>query len=397
MAITAGDKTRILFVDDEPAILDGLRNRLRRLRSSFEMTFSEGGPAALELLQNSTFDVVVTDMRMPVVDGTEILKRAHFLQPHAVRIVLSGHADLESVLRVVPVAHRYLMKPCDPDELQQTILRAQALRSIVNNERVRSVLGGIRNLPPAPRLYATLTRVIESENASTDDVARVLADDVAMSAKILQLANSAFMRTNRRVTTVADAVRYLGFATTKSLVLSAEVFGHSGNAIEAVEEAQQHALAVAKMAQSLFSDRRLAQEAFLAGMMHDVGTLVLLSELPQQLIEITRRVRDLGELRPVAEEAVLGATHADLGAYLLTLWGMPDDLIEAVACHHCPGRIPHDSFALVDAVHVADGLIAECSGEVGGIDAEWLAKVGVSSQIEEWRNRALAIVSSKAA
>lgn len=395
--MTEGDKIRILFVDDEPAILDGLRNRLRRLRSTFEMTFAEGGPAAVELLGNTTFDVVVTDMRMPVVDGTEVLRKTHALQPHAVRIVLSGHADLDSVLRVVPVAHRYLMKPCDPDELQQAILRARTLRSIVDDERVRSVLGGVRNLPPAPRLYATLTRVIETENASTEDVARVLADDVAMSAKILQLVNSAFMRTSRRVTTVADAVRYLGLATTKSLVLSAEVFNHSGKAARAVEGAQQHALAVAKMASGLFSDKRLAQEAFLAGMMHDVGTLVLLCELPDQLAEIARRERDLHEPAQVAEEAVLGATHADLGAYLLTLWGMPDELIEAVACHHRPGRFPHDSFALVDALHVADGLIAECSGEASGVDAEWLSKLGVSAEVDGWRSRALAIVNPEAA
>jgi HD-like signal output (HDOD) protein/CheY-like chemotaxis protein len=392
-----GAKIRILFVDDEPAILEGLRNRLRRLRTAFEMTFAEGGPAAALLLETSTFDVVVTDMRMPIIDGTEVLRRTHTRQPHAVRIVLSGHADLESVLRIVPVAHRYLTKPCDPDELEQAIQRARTLRSIVNNERVRSVLGGVRNLPPAPRLYTTLTRVLEKENASTDDVARVLADDVAMSAKILQLVNSAFMRTNRRVTTVADAVRYLGFATTKSLVLSAEVFNHSGKAAKAVEHAQQHALAVAKMASSLFSDRRLAQEAFLAGMMHDVGTLVILSELPDQLAEITRRERDLGETTELAEEAVLGATHADLGAYLLTLWGLPDELIEAVACHHCPGRLAHDSFALVDAVHVADGLIAECYGDASSIDAEWLSKLGVSSQVDEWRNRAVAIVNPEAA
>jgi HD-like signal output (HDOD) protein/CheY-like chemotaxis protein len=397
MTTTPGDKIRILFVDDEPAILDGLRNRLRRLRSSFEMTFAEGGTAALQLLETSTFDVVVTDMRMPVVDGTVVLKKTHAVQPHAIRIVLSGHADLESVLRVVPVAHRYLMKPCDPDELQQAILRARTLRSIVNNERVRSVLGGVRNLPPAPRLYATLTRVIESENASMDDVARVLADDVAMSAKILQLVNSAFMRTNRRVTTVAEAVRYLGFATTKSLVLAAEVFNHPGKAGKAVEQAQQHALAVAKMASSLFTDKRLAQEAFLAGMMHDVGTLVLLAELPDQLTEITRRERESGVSRSAAEEAVIGATHADLGAYLLTLWGMPDELIEAVACHHCPGRLPHDSFALVDALHVADGLIAECSGEASGLDTEWLSKLGVSKEIDAWRTRALGIVHPEAA
>lgn len=134
--MTEGGKIRILFVDDEPAILGGLRNRLHRLRSAFEMTFVEGGPAAVETLAVSTFDVVVTDLKMPIIDGTEVLRRTQALDPHALRIVLSGHADLESVLRVVPVAHRYLAKPCDPDELQRVIERARALRSIVGNDRV---------------------------------------------------------------------------------------------------------------------------------------------------------------------------------------------------------------------------------------------------------------------
>src|SRR5260221_4535449 len=248
-------KLRILFVDDEQAILDGLRNQLRRFRGAWQMTFACGGPTGIEEVEAFTFGAVVTDMRMPGIDGATLLRRTHELQPQAVRIVLSGHSELDAVLRVVPVAHRYLAKPCDPDELQGVLLRAGKLRSIVASDTVRRVVGRLQNLPPVPRLYVELTRVLEREDAGAPQVAQVLSQDIAMSAKLLQLVNSAFFRASRQITTVEDAVKYLGFDSLKTLVLSAEVFRASTVSTAEVDAVQRHGFLVAKVASSLISSR----------------------------------------------------------------------------------------------------------------------------------------------
>lgn len=144
---------RVLFVDDEPNILEGLRTLLRRHRRQWEMTFAVGGPAALELLKTENFDVVVSDMRMPEVDGAALLAHVQRQQPRTVRIVLSGHTELEAALRAIPVAHQFLSKPCDAAELENVVERACALQSLVEDPKIRQAVGGIQQLPALPRVY----------------------------------------------------------------------------------------------------------------------------------------------------------------------------------------------------------------------------------------------------
>jgi HD-like signal output (HDOD) protein len=390
----------VLFVDDEVAVLEALRARLRRQEARWSMTFALGGPAAVDELARGAFHVVVTDMRMPTVDGAELLRRVHAQQPQAVRILLSSHAEMEAVLRAAPVAHRYLNKPCDPRELESAIERASNLRSLVTSDSVKRSVGRIRTLPSLPRIYAELTRALEDPRAGVGDVARVLSKDVAMSAKILQLVNCAFLRPSQRITKIDHAVGYLGIDTVKSLVLSAEVFRTAGadpRARRSIERSHTHALLVAQVAASCFREPHKAQEAMLSGMMHDVGELVLATVLQDDFELVVSAVTAGATDQEKIERDVFGASHAEIGAYLLGLWGLPEMVAETAAFHHDPRRLEHGTFDVVDAVHVADALVHECAaaGAAGGerrLDLDWLGEMGALSELDRWRSGAREIV-----
>src|ERR1700722_16735111 len=108
---------RLLFVDDEPRVLQGLKQSRRGKRKIWDMVFAEGGAGALAELERGRFDAIVTDMRMPGMDGAELLNRVKCAQPEALRIILSGQMDPGAAVRAASSAHRFLAKPCDSDTL----------------------------------------------------------------------------------------------------------------------------------------------------------------------------------------------------------------------------------------------------------------------------------------
>ncbi|HRD66348.1 MAG TPA: response regulator [Candidatus Competibacter sp.] len=393
---------RILFVDDEPNILEGLRNLLRRHRRKWDMAFAVGGPAALELLKTEQFDVIISDMRMPEVDGAALLTRVQSQYPRTVRIVLSGHMELEAALQAIPVAHQFLSKPCDAVELENVIERACALQSLVEDPKIRQVLGSIQQLPALPQIYHRLMQALVEDRTQAKEVAALLQQDMTICAKLLQVANSAFFRLARRITNVEEAVRYLGFTMVRNLVLTIEVF-HPGpqSAGFSFDSLQRHALRVASLAREIVADRLHADDAFMAGMLHDIGKLVLALRLPEQFRQTQERSRQHRLPSWQTERELLGISHAEIGAYLLGLWGLPYPIIEAAAYHHQPLSVPQHAFDVLAAVYVADGLAHETSPPADGVfveplDETYLATLGVLDKMADWRALAKAQVDALA-
>ena len=389
---------RILFVDDETRILDGLRDLLRRHRRKWDMVFASGGETALEEIERAHFDVIVSDMRMPGIDGATLLRQVQEEHPGIVRIVLSGHTELESALRAVPVAHQFLTKPCNPAVLENVIERACNLQTLVGDDVVRRVVGKLEKLPSLPRVYTALTRALVDEQTGAADVARIIEQDMAMCAKVLQLVNSAFFGIGRRITNIEQAVTYLGFNMIKNLTLSVDVFemGHyptfAGFSIESV---QRHSVLTASLAtQILAEDKRQAEDAFMAGMLHDVGKLVLALELPDHVREIASRAREARQPVCRMEEEFAGVTHAEIGGYLLGLWGLPYPVVEAVANHHEPSRVPQRGLDVLAAVHISDALANEAAvpedlaWSYAPVAAEYLESFGLTEKIGSWRKLA---------
>src|SRR5579864_9244509 len=215
---------RILFVDDEPPVLEGLRTRLHKLHTKWSMTFVDGGAVAVERMQENPYDVIVSDMRMPGMDGAKLLEIVSGRWPQTIRVVLSGYAELQQTIRLVPVAHQYLSKPCQPQQLENVIDRCLALHELLNQPGLRSLVGRIRGLPMLPRIYAALQGIVKDERVTLADVAQLVGSDSALAARVLQIVNSAFFRLARRISNIEQAVSYLGFQSIRNLAMSVEIF-----------------------------------------------------------------------------------------------------------------------------------------------------------------------------
>ncbi len=387
---------RILFVDDEPRVLEGIENLLFPYMDDWDMAFTESGEEALELLKDEHFDVIVTDMRMPRMDGATLLHRVKEQYPDVVRIVLSGHSDLEAALRVMPIAHQFLSKPCDGETMVRVLRRACDLQALINDEVLRGLIGKLGELPARPKTYAELTVLLADEQTSLADVVDVIEQDIGISTKLLHVVNTAFFSRGKVVTSVRQAVPRLGATFVKDLALAVEVFrdfrsGSKGKF--SIDELHDDSFRTGSIAKRLLEDRRQSEDAFLAGTLHDVGKLILASALPEHLSASMEQASRTGVPLYIVEEELVGVTHAEIGAYLLGLWGLPYTVMEAVANHHRPQRTNPDSFDVTAAVYVANILAHEVKSGVQdeSLDLEFLERLGVADRVGEWREFAASV------
>lgn len=362
---------RILFVDDETALLDGLRGRLRSLRARWQMVFVESGSRAITELEQQPFDVVISDMRMPGMDGAALLKVVAERWPQTIRIVLSGYSEDHQSARLLSVAHQYLSKPCEADEIENVIARCRELHAVLTDDKLRSVVGRIRQLPAMPATYAKLREAMAQPEVSVKEVAQIIYQDPPIAARVLQVVNSAFFRLARRITNIEQAVSYLGFTAIRNLVMSAEVFASwsTGSAPAGLEpeRLQMRAHRVAAAAQRLAGRGTLADDALLAGLFHNIGYWVLLQECKDELQRSLNLARSQQIPMHDAERQVIGASHAEVGAYLLGIWGLPHSVIEAVAFQYRPHQVQQGCFDVLAALVTAETLIAADTPLVPGV------------------------------
>jgi len=390
-------KKRILFVDDDPMVLEGLGRMLRGMRDQWDMRYAVGGPEALEIMAAETFDLVVSDMRMPVMDGLQFLTEVRAKYPNVIRVILSGYSDQLLTMRSAGVAHQYLSKPCDAEMLRSTLTRAISLRTLMTDENFKRLVGRMDPLPSLPALYMEIVQELQSSDASIRRVGEIIAKDLGMTAKILQLVNSAFFGIPRRVSHPMDAVVYLGLETIQSLVFSVKAFSMFNTPVHKsfITQVWSHSLATSVLAKQIadgeHAGKSEADESFTAGLLHDLGKLVLANNLPKQYGEVIQHAAESGTALCTVERGMLGATHAEVGAYLLALWGLPDPIIEAIALHHRPGDCSKKVFSPLSVVHVANALEGELQASqrhsvpAQCLDLDYIAATGKADQLGEWR------------
>lgn len=365
---------RILFVDDERDLLNALRARLYKQRDNWEMKFVESGAAALEELTTGAVDLVVTDVRMPGMDGGQLLSTIKERWPETIRIVMSGYAEPVKVLQLVSLTHRYVSKPCDAQQLENIIERCFHLDSVLHDGELKNLVGRIGKLPALPKTYQQLKTALSQPNVQAGALADIITRDPIVAAKVLQVANSAFFRLAKPVHNIKQAVNYLGFACIQNLVMSAEVFSEWGK-IQSVpglelERLQENAQHTAGACKAIAAGTPLADDAMLVGLLHDIGYWVLLQECPTEMAHILKLVIDSGVSFEQAERDVIGTSHAEVGAYLLGLWGFPYEVVEAVAFHHMPYTVPQRHFDLLAILSVAHSLMPSDAPYVLGVESE---------------------------
>jgi HD-like signal output (HDOD) protein/CheY-like chemotaxis protein len=381
---------RILFVDDEPNVLLGLQRLLRAYRQEWEMVFVNSGDEALELLTREKFNVIVSDLRMPRMGGIQLLEVVQKKYPEMIRFILSGNTNTDLILQSVNAAHQFLAKPCDADFLQQAIARAFSLRELFKSSVISSIVKDGAALPTLPDLYYKLSAVLAAPDSSAEMIADIISRDVSMSAKILQLVNSAFFGLSRRVDSISHAVSLLGAETINSLLLTTSVFSKfDDDQVErfGIRQIYAHSLRVgeftARLVSTAWNDRKKADEARLAGMVHDLGKLVFINNNHREWAKIYLEQKSRKEPLYVLEKEALGISHAEVGAYLLTLWGLSNHVVEAVAFHHEPSKAPVKEFGTLAALHLANTMDVS-DGEPRALDLDYFQAIGLGDKIEEY-------------
>ncbi|HEX8818188.1 MAG TPA: response regulator [Terriglobales bacterium] len=396
---------RLIFVDDEPLVLQGLRRSLHTMRAEWSMEFANSGAEALRLMEKEPFDVVVTDMRMPEMDGSQLMEEVKARHPRTIRLVLSGQSSQEAMLRLIAPSHQYLSKPCNLDELKERITKACVLRDLLENSAIKAVVSGLATIPSLPVIYEQVVKELHSTDPSVTRIATIISHDAGMTAKILQLANSALLGVRRHISNPVQAVSLIGLDMIRALVISVHIFSQFNE--EQVKDLDlpqlwKHSLATASAARAIAEFEHCTKDmmdaCFTAGLLHDIGKLVLIGNLPEKYKTAVARVMNEGVPLIDAERECLECTHAEVGAYLMGIWGLPHAMVEAAAWHHLPSVAPSKHFSPVTAVHAADSFISagpfsHLSRE-HPLDHKHLEEAGLADREAAWRKVCMDISDS---
>ncbi len=395
---------RILFVDDEPKLLKGLERSLRGMRDQWEMHFVTGGPEALEAMARTPFDVVISDMRMPGMDGAQLLDLVRKRFSETVRMVLSGQADKDAIFRAIRPTHQYLSKPCDIEELKQKLKCALALRDVLDSPELKQKVSQMEAVPSLPLLYRRLRNELESTHPSLREVGDIVSRDLGMTAKLLQLVNSGFLGTASCLSSPQQAVSIMGIDNLRTTVLSGGLFSELPEPLaDSLAPLWKHAYTTAQYAQAIArceeASEVVVQNCFAAGLLHEIGWIVLASTCGDQFEALCSKPnRDLPAAKQ--EKEIFGGTHALVGAYLLGLWGLPYSVVDAVAGHHAPSPVAVTGFCPLLAVQVAERWSQERYGlgrfaEDDAMDPGLLARVGLQDRLPVWQQQCEAIEEHK--
>lgn len=398
--MNARGKTRILFVDDESMVLDMLRMAVRVMKQTWEPAFASSGQEAIELLAKQPHDVVMSDLRMPGMSGAQLLNEVMKRYPATVRIVLSGFAELEMVMRCVGSTHQFLTKPVDMAALIALLQRVANLRQRLHSAEIRELVGGKESLPSIPEVYFEILDALAEPDCPVERIGQIVASDPGLTTKLLQLVNSAFFGFAHEVSNAEEATLLLGTGTIRSLALTLHLFSaFKTPAVEgcSLEQIWTHSLRVARLARRIATiegaDEGVTEQAFTAGLLHDVGKLVLAERKAAPYLELVARARKENRPLMAVESEALPATHAEVGAYLVDLWGLPVPLVEAVNWHHTPGAANSKGFDALTAVHVANvleqnSLIGASRANLSQLDMPYLQRLKLEHRVEVWQSEA---------
>lgn len=385
---------RILFVDDDKNVLHGLERGLRAMKDEWQMEFAASAKDALQALDAMSTDAVITDVRMPGMDGFELLSEASKDFPQVVRIVLSGQARQEAIVRSLGCTHLVLTKPCDTAILTARVRSALASSDIIRDQSLKSLVAQTAAVPSLSLLVAEVRKELQSADPSIDKVAQIVSMDMGMSAAVLHLVNSGYFG-SVTVSSPGQAVLTLGLDTVRQLILSNSVcsaFAASRfqffDMLTVYSDSMSTSTTACAIAMSHSSDPALSQAAFAAGLFHDVGQVVLAQTLGPFYDSIVERAISKGQPVWQAEREAIGSTHAEVGAYLLGLWGLPEAVVHAVAWHHSPSKSGLGEFSPLTAAHIADAVGHQWSKASSvshaAFDENYLAKLGICGKLEDW-------------
>lgn len=337
----------VLFVDDNENVLSGIRRMMYPLKKDWQLYYANGRNEAINILDKNFIDVIISDIRMPRVDGTQLLQEVKEKFPTIIRITLSGYASDELALKNSKIVHQSLLKPTSPKILISTIERLIRLKETLNNEELQKIVNGLDTLPSLPEIYIKLENEINSQNTSIDKIGNIIDKDPIITAKILQLTNSAFFGLPHNITNIKQALNFLGIKMIQTLVLTIKLFKmfeDKNQNSKLFKDVWEHCNKVAILARRIAILKSLSSEdiedSYLSGLLHEIGKLILLSNYSTEDIDLLSSK----------------TSHANIGAYLLGVWGLPNSIVEAVAFHNIYIFMEPDQFTPTKAIFIANKI-----------------------------------------
>lgn len=387
---------RLVLLDNEHHVAEAHRRALKTVRPEWTVALAASNSEALEALAAAPTDVFIAELGKPPSAGVELFETVKERWPATVRIVLSEFAERAIALRLERSVHRFLHKPCDTYMLAMLIERSSRLRATVSDPAVLAAIGGMEALPRPPLTVQALEKVLADPDCGVIAVANVITRDAALTARLLRIVNSSFFGVGRQVTRVDAAINFMGVSLVRAITLAdgaTRAFSVSPDVLD-LEEWNTHAIRVAASARDIVlsvspQDRSLADEAFLAGLLHDVGQIVLAGVTPALWRGVERTAMKDGVPLDEAERRADRVSHGTVGAYLLSLWGLPASVVEAVAFHHEPNLLAGSVFDATIAIHIADAFAARQPGRVApALHLPSVLGAGISEELLlAWRAR----------
>ncbi|MFZ5980531.1 MAG: response regulator [Candidatus Zixiibacteriota bacterium] len=395
---------RILFIHDHPDILPELKKLAGRMHDEWDINYISGDNEAYVNLTGDSYTIVVSGIFAPSDKTVILLKKVKETFPGSVRFVFAGQLPREIILKSVGDVHQYLNAPCSADTFLKQANNSIGLRDLLMNSELQTRIASIETLPSPPEIYNQLILALQSENTSIQKIAELISKDISITAKLLQMINSACFGLPHRVESTLYAVNLLGLDTVRSLVLAAGLFNQfrdpriPGFSIERIYSASLAVGSRSRLIAHAFGlDRRLTEDALMAGMLHDIGKLVLLSNFQEELTTAVKLADDRNIPLYQAEKEILGVSDAEIGAYLLSLWGLPDNILEAVALHYRPQKAKSPMINVLTSVHLAFAINYDQTYNIKkegptAVDLEYLTRLNLAEQLPSLRDFCMAAV-----
>lgn len=399
---------KVLFLDDDTSVLDGLKRIMFSQKSIWEMDFFAEPGQALQAVEKNRYDVVISDLQMSEMNGVEFLEQVQTFSPETIRFILTGVIDHPLHSQAMRTAHQVIGKPCRPEVIKGLIQRAFQLKAQLETSELASVLTRVQSLPSLPEAHQKVLDYLSSSSANPRGLGKLISEDVGMSAKIMQIANSAYYDRPGKIHNPVQAVVFLGMKTVEAMVLTVGIFSRLDRKIAAefsISSLQAHCVRVGVLARTIAMDLQLPPEttdqASMAGILHDAGKIVMLSQFTDKFTDSIQRSRRSNISLCLAEKQLFGFSHAELGALLMQLWTLPGDIIESTAFHYQPWRLHQadpesvNILSLPDVIYLANTIDEHyCSGWTDGsgvhLNNDYIAGLGLTEQYQTWLDNHLA-------
>jgi HD-like signal output (HDOD) protein len=387
-------KKCIYVVDDQEPLLQTVVLIIRSVDSQWDVTGFSNPLEALEAVKKNAPDLVLSDEVMPEMQGSQLLELVRSISPPTIRIIVSGCVPLNK-LSFITSAHHFIAKPFDALKLREMIRRSFAAQDRISDKGLQAVATSLRSIPSLPQAYHALLRELQNDGNAATTVARLVAEDAGLTAKVLQLANSPLFGQGSLITTTFDAVMCLGTEMIMALVLSQSLFRHYELLVTGKIDLRQvwgHCWQTAYFAQHVCREMKLShaasEEAFLAGLLHETGRFILVDNFPEQFQAACQCARQMkSPLAPRLREA-FRTSPSQITAYVLELWGMPVGVVEAIALQDAPAADQANGFTLASALYVADGIASRKAPADAFAPEEWdtayLKAIGCLENIPAW-------------